>query len=102
MSSPTREKARQLAREHLERGDALGGFEVLDAAAGGDAGITPWADLAPNPNRVNGWLCESARICDGKDYRFLGERSMTREALCDAARRRVQERLAKGGTPWAK
>jgi len=52
IKEPDRSKARQLAREHLDRGDALGWFEVLYAAAKGGPSVIPWADMAPNPNLV--------------------------------------------------
>jgi len=71
MSNPTREKARHLAREHLERGDALGWCEAVYAAAGGDTGIIPWADLAPNPNLV-GWLDTKALTGAGKKALTVG------------------------------
>jgi SAM-dependent methyltransferase len=53
----SRVRAREIAREYLERNDPLGWFEQLYASARRDANIIPWADLAPNPNLV-GWLDE--------------------------------------------
>ena len=52
---PDRAEARAMAEKHLARGDALGWFEALYAAASGDTGIIPWADGKPNPNLVS-WL----------------------------------------------
>ena len=52
---PKRKKARELAQRYLRRGDPTGWFEDLYASANGDAGIIPWADLAPNPHLVS-WL----------------------------------------------
>ena len=51
----SRKIARKLAREFIERGDALGWFEALYSQAAGDATIIPWADLKVNPN-LEGWL----------------------------------------------
>ncbi len=42
--------ARQVAREHLEKGDYTGWFEQLYLVAEGDSERIPWADLTPNPN----------------------------------------------------
>jgi len=65
MGKKSRERARALAREHLERGDACGWFEPLYAEAQGDAGIVPWADLVPNPGLIR-WL-EREDVCgDGR------------------------------------
>jgi SAM-dependent methyltransferase len=50
-----RDNARRLAREHLERGDAVGWFERLYAMAEGDPAAIPWADLASNP-ALSAWL----------------------------------------------
>lgn len=60
-----------MAREHLERGDALGWFEALYAAASGDTGIIPWADLAPNPNLVE-WLDKKGITGAGKKALTVG------------------------------
>lgn len=55
MADIVRQKARELARKHIEAGDALGWFEAVYAGAHGEASNIPWADLAPNPNMVD-WL----------------------------------------------
>ena len=55
MSEEHRATAREIAREHLDRGDPLGWFEELYSRAGEDTRIIPWADLGPNPNLVD-WL----------------------------------------------
>jgi SAM-dependent methyltransferase len=52
---PDQSLARELALKHLAAGDAVGWFDELYRAAGGDADVVPWADLAPNPNLVS-WL----------------------------------------------
>lgn len=53
-----RTRARALAKESIERGDAVGWFERLYAEAGRGEAVVPWADLAPNPHAV-AWLdCE--------------------------------------------
>jgi 2-polyprenyl-3-methyl-5-hydroxy-6-metoxy-1,4-benzoquinol methylase len=43
-----RERVREIASEHYERGDVLGWFEALYAEAAGDNTTIPWADLEPN------------------------------------------------------
>ncbi len=50
----SRERARELARRALARGDATGWFEELYAEARSEADIS-WADLVPNPSLVE-WL----------------------------------------------
>ena len=50
-----RAMARRLAQKHLAEGDALGWFEALYAAVGGEAEGIPWADLKANRN-VAEWL----------------------------------------------
>jgi SAM-dependent methyltransferase len=50
-----RTRARALAKESIERGDAVGWFERLYAEAGRGEAVVPWADLAPNPHVV-AWL----------------------------------------------
>ncbi|MCY3003608.1 MAG: class I SAM-dependent methyltransferase [Planctomycetota bacterium] len=44
-----RERARELAKESLQRGDALGWFESLYREAAGDTGRIPWADPEGHP-----------------------------------------------------
>lgn len=68
MGETQRAKARELARKHLAKGDALGWFEVLYAQANGDASAIPWADLTPNPNLVD-WL-------DGANIRGMGQKAI--------------------------
>lgn len=51
-----RARAKALAMASLERGDAVGWFEQLYEAAGGDTDGVPWADLEPLP-----WLVERLR-----------------------------------------
>ena len=55
MSETHRATAREIARNHLDSGDALGWFEDLYSRAGEDSSIIPWADLEANPNLVD-WL----------------------------------------------
>ena len=55
MTEPNRVTAREIAHEHLKKGDPLGWFEALYSVAGEDFTIIPWADLLPNPNLVE-WL----------------------------------------------
>ena len=63
-SDPKRNRARELAAHHLDRGDALGWFEALYAEAAGNSSHVPWADLRPNPNLVE-WFEE--KPIEGKD-----------------------------------
>jgi SAM-dependent methyltransferase len=63
-----RKKAREIAGEHLQRGDPLGWFEALYAFAGGNADIIPWADRMPNPKLVQ-WL-------DKKKIKGSGKRAI--------------------------
>jgi SAM-dependent methyltransferase len=44
--------ARRLAADSIARGDDVGWFEQLYAAAESGTATVPWADLAPNPNMV--------------------------------------------------
>lgn len=59
---------REIAQEHLARGDALGWFDVVYAEAQGDPARVPWADLAPNPSLLK-WL-------DRGDVRGDGARAL--------------------------
>ncbi|HBE82027.1 MAG TPA: SAM-dependent methyltransferase [Blastocatellia bacterium] len=43
-----RARTKELAAQHLERGDALGWFDALYKEAAGDNEKIPWADLEPN------------------------------------------------------
>lgn len=72
MTDPTkdqaRERARELAKESLEHGDAVGWFDRFYRDAGGVEGRIPWADLRGHPLLVE-WL---ARHGGGaKDRRAL-------------------------------
>jgi SAM-dependent methyltransferase len=56
-----RARAREIARESLARGDAIGWFETFYRDAGGDESKVPWADRRGHPLLVE-WLArESAR-----------------------------------------
>ena len=48
MDDDKRARARELAAEFMQRGDATGWFETLYAEAGDDNEKIPWADLVPN------------------------------------------------------
>jgi SAM-dependent methyltransferase len=50
-----RANARELAAQHLARGDGTGWFEKLYAGAAGNADAIPWADRRSNPN-LRQWL----------------------------------------------
>src|SRR5690349_14887075 len=51
----SRERAGELAKEFIERGDPKGWFEALYVEANGDETTIPWANLTPNPQLVD-WL----------------------------------------------
>ena len=55
MKEQARAKARQLAREFAQRGDATGWFERLYSQAQGNEQAIHWADQETNPNLVR-WL----------------------------------------------
>jgi SAM-dependent methyltransferase len=52
VSRETRRDVKRLALEAVERGDAVGWFERLYAAAGYREDRIPWSDRMPNPNLV--------------------------------------------------
>ena len=55
MKEQARAKARQLAQEFIQRGDATGWFEELYTQAQGNEQAIHWADMEVNPNLL-GWL----------------------------------------------
>ncbi len=55
VSDDGRQRARELAREALAAGDAVGWFERLYAEADCGTAVVPWADLRPNPHLIS-WL----------------------------------------------
>jgi 2-polyprenyl-3-methyl-5-hydroxy-6-metoxy-1,4-benzoquinol methylase len=68
MKEQARAKARQLAREFVQRGDATGWFEELYTQAQGNEQAIHWADMAVNSNLL-GWL--DRRNIQGKGKRAL-------------------------------
>jgi SAM-dependent methyltransferase len=66
-----REEVRKLARESIERGDAIGWFEELYQGAGGEWQRLPWADLVPNPYLVE-WLRRSTAPRGGRSCLVVG------------------------------
>jgi SAM-dependent methyltransferase len=68
MKDQARAKARQLAQEFIQRGDATGWFEHLYTQAQGNEQAIHWADMEVNPNLV-GWL--DRRNIHGKGRRAL-------------------------------
>lgn len=65
----SRQFARKLAKEFIERGDPLGWFEALYAE--GDASKIPWADLEVNPN-FEEWLVKTSPEGQGKKALKVG------------------------------
>jgi 2-polyprenyl-3-methyl-5-hydroxy-6-metoxy-1,4-benzoquinol methylase len=51
----------ELAARHVASGRPTGWFEPLYAAASGDAGRIPWADLAPNPGLL-AWAARQGTV----------------------------------------
>ncbi len=68
MKEQARARARQLAREFAQRGDATGWFEELYTQAQGNEHGIHWADMAVNPNLV-GWL-------DRRNMQGTGKRAL--------------------------
>src|SRR5579863_4765115 len=68
---PKRSRARELAAEHVGRGDVVGWFEPLYAEAAGDPGKVPWADLRPNPY-LREWLEANPIRGDGRTALVVG------------------------------
>jgi len=60
-----RERARELARRHVERGEPLEWFERLYAEGRAGEAAIPWADREPNPNLV-AWLDRADPGSDGR------------------------------------
>jgi len=53
-----REQLRATAHASLNAGDPTGWFETIYREAGGDPGVIPWANLAPNPH-LQRWLARA-------------------------------------------
>ena len=68
---PDRSLARTLAREHLARNDPTGWFDQLYRSAAGDAGVIPWADLAPNPHLIE-WMTKQRVHGEGETALVIG------------------------------
>jgi len=67
----SRARARELAKEFLDRGDAKGWFDAFYVEANGDQSAIPWADLTPNPELV-AWLETTARFIEGRRALVIG------------------------------
>jgi len=65
----SRQFARKLAREYVDRGDPLGWFEALYAE--GDVSKIPWADQKVNPN-FEEWLVQKRIQGNGKKALKIG------------------------------
>jgi 2-polyprenyl-3-methyl-5-hydroxy-6-metoxy-1,4-benzoquinol methylase len=83
----SRERARELARRALERGDATGWFEQLYGEARSEADIS-WADLEPNPSLI-AWLDER-----GEAARLSGRALKVGAGLGDDAEELARRGLA--------
>ena len=66
-----REKAKNLAAEFIEKGDATGWFDQLYAEAAGDNEKIPWADLEPNRFLVR-WAKENKLTGNGRNALVVG------------------------------
>lgn len=69
--SDVRKSARELAHEHIARGDHTGWFEALYARANEDPARIPWADLTPNPHLVS-WVERAKLRGEGKRALVVG------------------------------
>lgn len=65
------EDLRQMIREHLQRGDALGWFEELYRRADGDPGGVPWARLSPRPE-LHAWIEQTQPDGTGQTALVIG------------------------------
>ena len=68
MKDQARTRARQLAREFVQRGDTTGWFEAVYAQAHFHEQAIPWADMVSNPNLVQ-WL--DRQNAQGQGHRAL-------------------------------
>ena len=66
-----RSAARDLARRALARGEPMGWFEELYAAARDGSVSVPWADLAPSPELLT-WLERARPLLDGRRVCVVG------------------------------
>ena len=66
-----RARARELAAEFADRGDAFGWFDEFYREAGGDNGQIPWADLEPN-KFFKTWADDVGLTGDGRKALVVG------------------------------
>jgi SAM-dependent methyltransferase len=66
-----RVRARELAAEFAERGNATGWFEALYKESGGDTGKIPWADLEPN-KYFSAWATRTGLKGEGRKALVVG------------------------------
>jgi SAM-dependent methyltransferase len=64
-------RARELAAEFAERGNATGWFEALYSESGGDTEKIPWADLEPN-KYFSAWATRTGLKGDGRKALVVG------------------------------
>jgi len=67
----SRTRARELAKDFIERGDPTGWFEAFYIEANGDEGAIPWANLTPNPEMV-AWLDANVQAGEGLHALVVG------------------------------
>ncbi|MEP7340071.1 MAG: class I SAM-dependent methyltransferase [Acidobacteriota bacterium] len=67
----SRTRARELAKEFLDRGNPKGWFEAFYIEAKGDESAIPWANLTPNPEMV-AWLDANAQAGEGRRALVIG------------------------------
>ncbi len=68
---PARERLKVIAKEYLERGDAVGWFERLYSEVDGDAEQLPWGDMKPN-RFLYQWIEEFGLRADGRNALVIG------------------------------
>jgi SAM-dependent methyltransferase len=66
-----RARARELAAEYAESGDATGWFEALYSESGGDNERIPWADLEPN-KYFSAWAARTGLKGEGRKSLVVG------------------------------
>jgi 2-polyprenyl-3-methyl-5-hydroxy-6-metoxy-1,4-benzoquinol methylase len=71
MKDRARSKARQLAHDFIQRGDATGWFEALYTSAHENEHAISWADMTPNPNLVD-WLKHHSPDGNGRKALVIG------------------------------
>ncbi|HKW57751.1 MAG TPA: class I SAM-dependent methyltransferase [Candidatus Acidoferrum sp.] len=70
-SEDQRKRARELAAEFRQRGDATGWFEALYREGEAGKSVVPWADRGPSPNLLAFWKARP-QVSEGKSALVVG------------------------------